>query len=101
MRWRNDSVVHPLALAARGNDAGTLQIGQMARNLRLWRTKDFDEVADADFPLAHQVEESKAGFIAQSLKESRKVKVPFVCHSLIFALTNLLVKNIVALTNMF
>ena len=45
---RGDAVVHPLALAARGDDARAAQVREVSRNLRLVHPQNFHEEADAD-----------------------------------------------------
>ena len=58
--WRDDdSIVHPLALPSRRDDAGTAEVRQMTGNLRLWRSKNFDEVANANLLVAYEVEEAE------------------------------------------
>jgi hypothetical protein len=93
--------VHPLALAPRTNDACPSQVGQVAGNLRLGAAKNLDEVANADFLVAHQVQQAQSGFVSQRLEKSLEVKVVPGRHLIIFALTNTKIKNIVALAYMF
>lgn len=97
----DDAVVHPLAFAPCRNHARVSQIREMTRDLRLRRIQNLDEVADADFLVAHQVQQTQPGPVSQRLEESLQIEVGFFCHDYIFALTDVLVKNIVALADMF
>jgi len=74
MRGHHDAVVHPLTLAPGRDDAGVPQIRKMAGNLWLRCAQNFNEIADADFLLSHEVEEAQAGGITESLKEAGKVE---------------------------
>jgi protein-tyrosine-phosphatase len=67
----------------------------------LRRIEDFNEIADTDLLLSHEVEQAKPRPVAERLKESLQIEMRSRSHSDIFALTNPLVKYIVALTNMF
>lgn len=58
---KDDSVVHPFAIATGADDASPPEVGQVARNLGLAPAEDFDEVADADLATVHQVEEPETG----------------------------------------
>lgn|GEM_PF-6257162 len=101
MRWHHDPVVHPFALAPRGNNSCATQISQMARDLWLGRTQNFHEITDTNFTVAHQVEQTKPRSVAERLEETGQVKWMFCQHIDIFALTNLTVKDIFTLANMF
>jgi hypothetical protein len=57
--------MHPLALASRGNNAGTSQIGQVTRNLGLALPENLDKVANAHFSAAHQVQQPESGAIRE------------------------------------
>lgn len=80
MRWHDDAIVHPLALAAGGDDACTAQVGEVAGDLWLRGGEDLDEVADADFLLAHQVEQAETCGIAEGLKESWQIELGATRH---------------------
>ena len=75
----------------------------MAGNLRLPLIQNLDEVADADLLLAHEVQEAETGIVTERLKETLHVKrFRFRCHALIiYALTNVYMRDIVAIANMF
>src|SRR5208283_810909 len=82
---RSDAVVHPLALAARLDDPRAAQVGQMAADLGLRLLQDFDEIADAELLVAHQVEQAQAGDVSQRLEEAFHVEVNWLgarlhCH---------------------
>ena len=89
VRWHDDPVVHPLPVSARCNDSGAPQISKVTRDLRLGLIQNLDEVADADFLIAHQVEQPEASIVAKCLKEPLDVECLFRCHvRIIFALTD-------------
>jgi len=48
--------MHPFALAARLNKAGTPQIRKVTGNLRLIRTENFHKVANANLSIGNQVQ---------------------------------------------
>lgn len=90
MRRHDDAIVHPPALAARRDDSSAAQVGEMARNFRLWTAEYLDEVAHAKFLVAHKVQESEAGVVSESLEETFHIEVPFCGHRFnIYALTYL------------
>ena len=68
--WRDDAVVHPLAFAACGDDAGIAEVGEVPGDFRLGLIEDFDEVADADFLIAHEIEEAEASLVGECLEEA-------------------------------
>lgn len=94
-------VMHPLAVPASGDDAGAPQIGEMAGDLRLRTTQDFDEVADADLLISHEVQDPETGLVPQGLEEAFQIELTFLSHDHIFALTDVRVKNIFAVADMF
>ncbi len=100
MRRQDDAIVHPLAFAPRGNNAGIAQVCEVARNFGLRRVENLYKVADADFAISHQVKQAEPRGVAERLEEPGKVKLSFCGHVDIFALTNTIVKNIVVLANM-
>ena len=70
----DDAVVHPLPFPPRGDDSGSAEIGEVARDFRLALAEDFDEIADADFPAVHEVEEAEAGAVGQGGEEQGQVR---------------------------
>lgn len=46
----------------------------MAGDFWLGRVEDFDEVADADLLIAHEVEEAETGVVAEGLEEAFEVE---------------------------
>jgi hypothetical protein len=46
----------------------------MPRDLRLRLAEDFDEIADTDFLVTHEIEQAEAGVIAKGLKEALDVE---------------------------
>jgi len=61
----DDPVVHPLALAPGIHNAGFAQISQMTRNLGLWALENFHEIANANFIIAHEIQQSKSRLVGQ------------------------------------
>jgi hypothetical protein len=52
-------------------------------------TQNLDEVADANFLIAHQIEQSEASIVAKCLKEPLDIECLFRCYAgIIFALTD-------------
>jgi len=96
--WRNDAVVHPLAFAARGNDSGPAQIGQMARDLGLPLAQYFNEVADTNFASGHQVEQTQPGGVRERRKKNVKGnRFAELRHAaIIYGLTDMMLGNIFA-----
>lgn len=81
MGWHDDPVVHPLSIPSRRNDSGAAQICKVTRDLRLRLIQNLDEVADANFLIAHQVEQPEASIVAECLKEPLDVECLFRCHA--------------------
>lgn len=63
------AVVHPAALAARRNNPGTAQVGQMARDLWLAYAQNFDEVTDADFLAGDEIEQAQTSAVSKDAEE--------------------------------
>ncbi len=55
----DDAVEHPLAFAPGRDDARVAQVGEVTRDLGLGTSQDLYEVADTDFLLSHEVEETR------------------------------------------
>lgn len=91
MRGLDDSVVHPFTLAAGSHDAGTAQVGKVARDFRLTLPEYLDEMADADLAVAYKVEQPQAGAIGERGKQERQVEVlRGAIHTvMIYALTDM------------
>ena len=68
MRSR-ETVVNPLSIAARIDDAGAAEICEMTRDLRLWIVENLDEVTDAQLPRRKQIEDAQSRRIAERLKK--------------------------------
>ena len=103
MRRHHDPIVHPLSLAASSHNSGAPQVGQMPRYLGLRLIQNLDEVTDADFLVAHQVEETQPCIVSQGLEEALDVECPFLqLHKIIiYVLTDVSRANIVVLANMY
>jgi len=86
----DNSVVHPLSLAPRGNHTGAPQICQVTRNLGLALPENLDEVANAHFPAIHQVQQPEPGAIGERGKQERQIEgLRGAFHSsMIYALTD-------------
>jgi len=66
----NDPVVHPKSFAAGGDEARAAKIREMARYLRLASAKAFDEEADTDLVLSHQVQQAETCAVRKRLQET-------------------------------
>jgi hypothetical protein len=83
--------MHPLALTSGRHYTGTSKVGKMPRDLWLRLAKDLDQVAYANFLLAHEIQEPQASVVTQSLKEAFQSEFWLCCHVLnIYALTDVL-----------
>lgn len=93
--------MHPLAIPASGDDSRAPQIRKVAGDFGLRTAQDFDKVTDAYLLISHQVKDSEPGLVAQSLEEPFEVELRFSRHTYIFALTDVTVKHIFVVTDMF
>jgi hypothetical protein len=66
---QDQAVVHPAPLAARRDDAGAPQIGEVARDFRLADPQDFDEIADANFSVGNEVQKTQPCWIGKGAKQ--------------------------------
>ena len=73
VRRPGDSIVHPFAFAPYGDDTRTAQIREMSGDLRLRLAEDLHEIADAELPLGHQIQQTQTGAIAEGPKEGDAV----------------------------
>lgn len=73
IRRHDDAVVHPLAFAAGGDEAGAAQIGEMARDFGLAEPENFNEITDADLAAPDEVEEAEPGAVRQGREEQREI----------------------------
>ncbi len=71
----------------------------MARDLRLRAADHFDKIADAKLLVSHQVQNPEPSFVPKRLKEPFEVKLEFLRHLYIFALTYASVKHIFVLAD--
>ena len=65
MRGPLDAIVHPLPFTSRRNNPGTTQVSEMARDLWLALAQNFHEVAHADLPPIHQIEQAQTRAIGK------------------------------------
>src|SRR6266568_843354 len=75
MGRHGDAIVHPFALAARGYDACTAEIGEVARDFWLRAGQDFNEIAHTYLLIAHEVEQAETGLVAQGLEEAFEIEL--------------------------
>src|SRR5581483_9634880 len=76
-----EPIMHPLPFPTRGNQAGSSQIREMSRDLRLWRADHFNEVADADFLLGHEMDQPQPCGISERAEELVQRNWPvLLCH---------------------
>ena len=54
----HDAVMYPFSFPARGDYSGASQVRKVAGYFRLRLIQNLDEVTDADFLVAHEVEET-------------------------------------------
>jgi arsenite methyltransferase len=88
VRRHDDAVMHPLPLASSRHYFSTAKIREVPGDLWLRLAKDFDKVADTDFLLSHEVQETQASVVAQSLKEAFQAESLLRHAPNIFALTD-------------
>lgn len=69
-----NAIVHPLAVAAGGDDACVAEVGEVAGDLGLALAEDFDEVADADLATVHEVEQAQADGVGESCEEAGEIE---------------------------
>jgi hypothetical protein len=69
-----DAIVHPLAFAASVDDACAAEVGEVAGDLGLGLLEDFDEVADADLAVIHEVEQTEAGGVGEGCEEEDRIE---------------------------
>lgn len=66
---RKETIVHPPPLAPRGDDARTAEIRQVTGDLWLADPEDLHKIANANFLVGDEVEETKPRAIGQDAKE--------------------------------
>lgn len=64
-----EGVMHPFALAAGFDEAGAAEVGEVAGNFGLVGLQGALEEADADFAVAHEVEEAQSVFVGEGGEE--------------------------------
>lgn len=94
--------MHPLSFAARSDDAGPAEVGQVAGDLGLALLEDFDEIANADLSAMHQVEQAKPGGVGQRGEKADEIEgFGLASHQfIIYGLTDICRRDIFALANM-
>ena len=61
----SEAIVSPLAIAARGDEAGAAEVRKVPRDLWLIGPENFDTRADAQFIVAQQMNEPQAGVVSK------------------------------------
>lgn len=61
--------MHPLSFSSRSHYSRAPQIREMPRNLWLRLAQNLHKVTDADFLIAHEIEEPKACGVSECLEE--------------------------------
>jgi hypothetical protein len=74
IRRHDDAIVHPLPFPPGGHDSGTPQVGQMPGYFRLGLIQNFNEITDADFLIAHEIQEPQPRIVSQRLEEALHVE---------------------------
>lgn len=74
VRGHDDAVVHPLTIAPGLDDSCIPEVSQMPGDFGLTLLQDFDQVADADLLIRHQVEQAEPGVISECLKKPLHVE---------------------------
>jgi hypothetical protein len=69
-----DSVVHPLTLSPRLYDPGTAQVGKMPGDLRLALLENLHEVADADLPAIHKIQQPQARWVGKCREQLHQIE---------------------------
>ena len=74
VRWHNDPVMHPLAVAPGLHYSGAAEIRQVPGYFGLPLPQNLDKVADANLLFSHQVEKAKSSVVAEGLKKEFDIK---------------------------
>ena len=90
--------MHPLALAARGDDACVAQVSEVARDFRLALVENLDKITDADLAADHQVQQAQSGGVGQRREEAGQAdRWGAAAHEfIIYVLTNMCMYHIFA-----
>jgi hypothetical protein len=73
----DDSVMHPLPVASRGDDSGSAEVTEMPRYLRLAGAENSDEETHADLIISHRVNQPQPCSISESLEKPLAIE-PFL-----------------------
>ena len=68
------AVMHPCSIAARADDAGPAQIGQVPGDLGLALPENPDKITDAYLAVVHEIDQAEASTVGQGGKESRQIE---------------------------
>ena len=69
-----NAVVHPCSIAARADDAGPAQIGQVPGDLGLALPENPNKITDAHLAIMHEIDQAEASTVGQGGKESRQIE---------------------------
>lgn len=69
----DESIVSPLSIATRGDEACATQVREVPRNLRLIRFENFNAGTDAQFIIAEELDEAQSGAVSQGFEECFEV----------------------------
>ncbi len=74
VRRHHDPVMHPLSLAPCRDDARATKVSEVSGDLGLGSAENFDEIADANLLIAHQVQEAEPCVVAEGLEKSLDIE---------------------------
>ena len=86
----DNTVMHPLPIAARRDDAGAAEITEMPRYLRLASAEDSNEEAHANLIIPHEIDEPQPRSIGERLEKPLTIEpspgslarsLPFFIHN--------------------
>ena len=69
----NESIVGPLSIATRRDESGATEVCEVARDFRLIRVEDRYAIADAQFLVTEQVNETQPGAVSQGFEKCFQV----------------------------
>ena len=85
--------MHPFAVAAGGDQGSTLEVGKVARDLRIVCRQCAGKKADADLAIPQQIDQPQPRPVRQGRKEKFRIKPVCLSHT-----ENILAQNIYGLT---
>ena len=76
--------MHPFAVASRGDEGSTFEIGEVARDLRIIGRERSGKKADTDLAIPKQIKQPQPRPVRQGRKEKFRIKPVCVTHKKIF-----------------